>query len=281
MRLLRMILSVRMFLIVIVSFLTWQIWVFSRPRPAPLTPAEAAAVEKACTDAASRIQQAAPPPARIGIATLVGDDTGQVTASLKLRLATVAGYEVLAESPIRRFLADVSEAVANATNPEEIMRAGQSAQMDVVVAGHVLAIDQTNESGRISMHVLAYDTRPGKLAVNETLNAQWTPTWTDKAATSIAGISPLVRWILWLIAVGLLPWLSSFAVVWAVEKKSNAASLALISIHVVVGMALWFILFRPTFAGAGEIVKLLFALILCAGYDFWACESIAAKQKTA
>ena len=144
MRWLRLILSVRTFLIVIALFLTWQIWMFSRPRPRPLTPAEAAAVEKACLETVALIQKAAPPPARIGVATFIGDDTGQVTASLKLRLGAASGYDVLAESPIRRFLGDVSEAVANASTPEEVMRAGQSVSMDVVVAGRVLAVGPTN-----------------------------------------------------------------------------------------------------------------------------------------
>lgn len=279
MKWLRMLLSFRMFLIVAVVFLTWQVWMFARPRPQPLTPAEAAAVEKTCDDVAARIRQAAPPPARIGVATLIGDDTGQVTASLKLRLASVSGYTVLTESPIRRFLGDVSEAVANASNPEEVMRAGQSVSMDVVVAGRVLAIGQTNEAGQVSLQVFAYDTRPGRLAVSETLNVQWTPTWADKAAASIAESSPLLRWSIWLAVVGLLPWLTSFGVVWAMEKKTNAASLALVLTYTVVGMGLLVALFRPALDGAGDVFKLVLALALCAGYTLWACETIAARQK--
>lgn len=251
-----------------------------RPRPRPLTLAEANAVEQACADVVARIRQAAPPPARVGVATFIGDDTGQVTATLKRQLAETSGYTVLTESPIRRFLADVSEAVANASQPEEVMRAGQSVSMDVVVAGRVLAIEQTNDAGRVSLQAVAYDTRPGKLAVNETMSAQWTPKWADKASASIAESSPLLRWTIWLAAVGLLPWITSFGAIWAMEKKSNAASLALILAYVVAGMALLVVLFRPALDGAGDVFKLLLALALCAAYNLWACETIAGRQKT-
>ncbi len=279
MKWLRMILSVRLFLIVTVVFLSWQVWMFTRPRPRPLTAAEAGANEKAVAEAVALIQKAAPPPARIGVATLINDETGQITASLKLRLSTVSGYDVLTESPIRRFLSDVSSAVGNASNPQEVMRAGQTVGMDVVVAGRVLAIEQTNDTGRISLQAFAYDTRPGKLAVNETLTVQWTPSWTDKTAASIAGTPALLRWIVWFTVVGMLPWLTSFGVVWAMEKKSNAASLALVLAYTVIAMGLLIVLFRPALAGAGPVIKLLLALAFCTAYNYWACEKIAARSK--
>ena len=279
MKWLRLLLSFRLFLLIALVFLTWQIWSFSRPRPRPLTLAETSAVEKACAQTVAQIGQASPPPARIGVATLIGDDTGQVTVTLKRQLAAVSGYTVLTESPIRRFLADVSEAVANATNPEEIIRAGQSASMDVVVAGRVLAIEQTNDVGRISLQAFAYDVRPGKLVVSETLNVQCAPAWSDKAAAQIEGTSPLLRWAIWLALAGILPWIASVGVAWAMDKKSNAASLALILTLVVADMALFVLLFRPELDGPRPILQLLLALAIGAAYTLWACETIAARRK--
>lgn len=263
----------------LVLILAWQFWVFLQPRPRLLTPEEANAVQVAARNLGDRLAAQVRGPARFGVAHFIGDERDEVTAAVRAELATRPGWTVEKSSIIERFLEDIGRAVARATSLEEVVQAGQKVELDVLVAGRVLALETTNGAGRAVAQVYAYDLRPGAWVVRETLTGTWTPNAIQQAGRRMQQTSPLARAAIWLAAVALLPWLTAFATHRALERKSNASSFAVLSLYTIVGLALALALSGFDVQGGGAAVKLLFAFIVCAAYNFWACERIAERAR--
>lgn len=87
--------------------------------------------------------------------------------------------------------------------------------------------------------------------------------------------APILRFILWMNLCITLPWITAFATRWILATKSNAASFGLIIGYTFIDLALGMVVPRFAFAGAGGMLRLVFLLVLCAGYNYWACETIS------
>ena len=270
--------QLRVVLVVVSLFLAWQVFIFLRPHPRSYTVDEIGALRAAAGRTANALAMKAPGPARIGVAHLTGDPGGTATAILKERLARQPGWKVEEQSIIQRFLADVSRAVADATSFEEVLRAGQKVELDVVMGGRVLAVEATNGAARAAVQILAYDTRKGGLVLREIIDAEWRPTLLDRAGRGLARVGPGWRFAIWLTVVLALPWVTRFATARVLERKSNLAAFALIGAYTVTGLALAAAMTGFQLIGGGQWLRFFAALVFCAGYSFWACERIAGRE---
>lgn len=259
--------------------LAWQFWVFLQPRPRVLTPEEANAVQLLARDVGDRLAVQVQGPARFGVAHFIGDERDALTDAVREELATRAGWTVEQGSIIEKFLEDIGRAIARATSIEEIVQAGQKVELDVLVAGRVLALETTNGAGRAVAQVYAYDLRPGAWVVRETLTAAWTPNALQQAGRRMQQASPMARLAIWIAVVVLLPWLTAFATHRALERKSNFSSFVVLGSYTLAGVALAMALTGFAVQGGGAAARLLFALVLCALYNYWACERIADRAR--
>ncbi|MFH0909594.1 MAG: hypothetical protein V1929_12610 [bacterium] len=265
----------RIFGLLFLCFLIWQVAVFVKPRPRPFTPPEIRAVELACDKAASALTTNLNIPSRFGVAHFIGDPYDNVTESMRVSLAGHPGWTVEKGSVIEKFLEDVMKAAGGATSLEEITKAGQRVELDVIVAGRVLSVDTSNGTSRASIQVLAYDTRPSQWLTRDTFEATWKPTFVEKTLDGVRQSSPLTRLLIWLAFVALLPWATAFATQWALERKSNFTSFIVVSAYTVIDLAAALALTGFSVAGGGPWLKFLTAFAVAAGYNFWACERIA------
>ncbi len=85
------------------------------------------------------------------------------------------------------------------------------------------------------------------------------------------------RFLLWCAAVAALPWLTGFATHAAVEKKSNWASVVLLTGYTAVNTVLYFCIFAFQAPAGTWLWLFLCVLALTAVYDYRACERIASK----
>ncbi len=260
-------------------FLLWQFWVFLQPRPRLFSTLEANAVEKAVDVAVDQLAGRVAGPTRFGVAHILNDPRDQVTTSIRLSLAKVDGWQLTEGSVIHRFLSDVTEAIGQATSVEEIIRAGQKVDMDVVVAGRVLAVDATNGVGRAVLQLYAYDTRSGEWLLREDFSAEWRPNFAQRTAIGMRGLTTKMRFVLWLGVVVLLPWVTAFATQWALARKSNFSSLLVVSGYTLIGLLLALMLARPA---AGETIPawpMIGAFLFSTIYNYWACERVAQRSR--
>jgi hypothetical protein len=273
-----LLLPARIFFVLLVAFVVWQVWVFSRPRPRVYSESERravlAAVETAFAPVVERIGER---PTRFGVARFVGDSGDQVTQITREFIASRKNWTALDESPIQRFLADVARSVLNATGLDEVVNAGRRVGIDVVVAGETLKVEQTDVGATAALKLHVFDARAGETLVSGTFERDWRPGPAARAAMRMRGMSGWTRLVLWLAFVGLLPWVSAAATHKAVGKKSNLASFLLVFGHTVLGLALAMAFWSFDLDCLFGAVKLLAALSICGGYSYWACERIAAR----
>ncbi len=163
------ILRIKVVLAVLAVFFGWQVFIFLRPRPPVYSPDDMEALTAAARQAAERLAPKIGPQARIGVAHLGGDPLDTATTALKTALASRSGWRVEEHSIVQKFLVDVSRAVSQATSIEEVLRAGQKVDLDVIVAGRVLAVASTNGATHAALELTAYDTRKGAVVLRDTI----------------------------------------------------------------------------------------------------------------
>ncbi len=273
-----LLLPVRLLLSVILLFMLWQAWVFLRPRPRVYTAPEVQAVAEACRLAAGRLLLTNAAPARFAVAHFRGDSGDLVTETLRGALAARPGWTVAAGSPINQFLKDVSRAVGEATSLDEILHAGRRVDLDVLVAGRVLSVTQTNQTGHAMIRVHAYDTRTGTWLLRDTIAAEWSPSLLESLALRIGGWRWRTRFLIWLLVVLALPWLTLFGTRWALARRSNLASALLLGGYTLAGLVLGVCLRLFTAAGGVSWPRFFLFFILCGAYNFWTCERIAGRE---
>jgi hypothetical protein len=258
-------------------YFIWQAVVFLRQRPEPYSEAESRAVAAACDEAARRIASAGPGALRIGVAHFVGDRRDAVTTAMRRALAARDGLNVVDGSPIRKFLADVAQALGEATSLDEALHAGDRVELDAVVAGRVRSVDEDGLRGRAVLDVRAYDVRAGRWLLREEVVGVWCPGPLTRLALRAQRLGWALRLALWLGFVAALPWLTAFGTRWAMARRSNAASFALLAALVLADLAAGVTLFRFTAAGFAAWALFFVAAAACAGYNFWACERVAER----
>lgn len=277
--LLARILRMKVLLGILAAFFAWQTFMFLRPRPRVFAPDEVQALSAAAKSAADRLAPEIGPQARIGVAHLGNDPLDTATTVLKTALTDRPGWRIEEHSIFQKFLTDVGRAVSQATSLEEIVRAGQKVDLDVIVAGKVVDVATTDGTTRASLELTAYDTRKGAVALRDTFTAEWRPTVLTRLARTFEGVGPLWRFVIWLGAVLALPWLTRTATVAAAGRKSNLASFLLVLVYTVLGLLLAALMTGFQLLGGGQWLRFFGALIFCAGYSFWACERIAAAER--
>jgi hypothetical protein len=263
---------------VLAVFLLWQMFVFLRPRPRPLTAVEVRAAQAVCDLAVQALVAHDSGPMRFGVAHLSGDATDGVTQLLRDALARQPGWTVEQDSVIEKILKDVGEAVARATSFEEVLTAGRRVELDMVVAGRLLALETgTDGVARASVQILAWNVKTGGWALRETFHADWKPSLLDKAKDRLGALSPTVKFVLWLLVILLLPFLTAPVTHWALEKRNNLSSFIVISGYTALGLALGLLIAGNRVLGRGHGLVFLAAFAFCAGYNYWACERIARR----
>jgi hypothetical protein len=83
----------------------------------------------------------------------------------------------------------------------------------------------------------------------------------------------------WLLAVGMLPWLTHALTAWAVKGKSNAASGLVLGGYVAAAVLLALALTALQATGAQLALLLPGAALVSAGYSYWACERVADRYR--
>ncbi|MBM4163864.1 MAG: hypothetical protein FJ222_05430 [Lentisphaerae bacterium] len=255
-------------------YFIWQAVVFLRQRPEPYTEAESRAVAAACDEAARRIASSEPGALRIGVAHFIGDRRDAVTVAMRRALAARDGLSVVDGSPIRKFLADMAQALGAAVSLDEALHAGGRVELDAVVAGRVRT-EAAGFRGRAVLDVRAYDVRAGRWLLREEVVGVWCPGPLTRLALRAQRLGWGLRLALWLGFVAALPWLTPFGTRWAMARRSNAASFALLAATVAVDLAAGVTLFRFTADGFAAWALFFVAAAACAGYTFWACERVA------
>ncbi|MFZ4398080.1 MAG: hypothetical protein ACOYOU_20900 [Kiritimatiellia bacterium] len=269
----------RWLLVAMAAFLVWQLWVFRGPKAAPYTETELRAVHKACQEIGNRIAAQEHGALRLGVAHFSGDNQNAVTAAVRAELARHDRWQVCEGSPVRKFLADISHAVANASSLDEIIHAGRAVEMDVIVGGQVLIVTETNNTAHALLKTWAVDTRDRRQLIAGEIAGMWRPNLLERATLAIQCWNWRGRLLLWLGFVILLPWLTPFGTRWAIARKSNAAGFGILTIYTLFDLLLAVALAGFIVAGGWAWIKFFVALLLCGAYNFWACEKIAAREK--
>lgn len=271
-------LPVRFLLILLLAFVAWQVWIFSRPLPRSFTEREMQVLESALSDALKPVEsRIGDTPSRFGIARFFHDANDEATRSVRRLIDQRENWSVIESSPIQQFLSDVSRTLLQATSPGEIIHAGRRVDIDVIVAGEVLRVDSTDTSAHASVRVNIYDARSGEWLVAGVYESSWAPPPATRIRMEIRRLPRLLRLLPWLAFVAALPWLASPLIHRAVEQKSNLLSFmtlgSLTLLDLLPALLLWeFNLNRP-----GGVIRLLTLLVACSAWNWWASEKIADK----
>lgn len=266
----------RVILVVILLFIASQAIVLMRGKPRQFTEREMKAVEMLCSKASDQLRLKLGGPRLIGVAHFLNDGNDAVTDSMRESISQCPEWKLIDEgSVVQKFLGDIAESMKKATTLDEILHAGHRVEMNVVIVGRVNDVKETETgSARAEALVLGYNLDAGETILNETFVAVYQPNLVDKLRASPFLNHTLTRLTAWLLFVALLPLLTSFATVRALEKKSNLASFILISVYtcldILVGVAL---------RGSTSALVIVGGFLACGIYNYLACEKIAADVK--
>lgn len=264
-------------------FLVYQGVIIFLPEPRQFSAPEKNAVQTAADTVAAALREKVASPARIGIAHFVNDPNDEVSETVKstlIRTAADSPWKVREGSVIQQFLKDVSKTVVNATSMDEVINAGRRVKLDILVAGKVEEVKLTEDGAVARIRPIIYDLQSGDMLMNETVSAVWhgSDTAVAGSATAWRGFAPgLWGWAGWGLCILGLPWLTSFAIAGILEKKSNIASAVLLVGYTAADLLLGWLWTGFPLDVPGPIVIPAIGVLACALYNYWACETIAAK----
>ncbi len=281
-------LPLRIVAFTVIGFFVWQAVVFLRPRPADFVPAGVKALDVAfnqfihgiVTEKDKINESDRSTPFKVGVAHLINDPRDTATATLRARLRAHPRFDVHEGSVLKKFFADITTAIAEATSLEEIIQAGQRVDLDLVLAGRIIEVTSFDANrAAAKVELMAWDTHRGTLLLRQTVQGQWEPHWSRRFEHQLRSRPFYQRLLLWLCLVLAMPWITAFATHRVLERKNNAISFALIMSYTLFGTALA-IMLNATEAGApGFWWQTLLALVAAALYSFWACEAIARRAR--
>jgi len=268
----------RMFLFLLVLFIVWQVWVFSRPRPRDFTVAERAALESAMESAMGPVSaRIAGRPSRFAVAHFVNDANGEATRAMQMLVERDRAWTLVQGSVIQEFLSGIGTAVIQATSLDEVVHAARRVEIDVVVTGRVVEVREKEGGAVASVQVHVFDARETETLSSGVYERDWQPGVMDRASEAVRRLPAVARLVIWLAVVLILPWGSARITHRTVAMKRNGASFALLLGYATLGTALALVFMGFEVRGAVGAVKVLAALVLSAAYSFWACERIAAR----
>ena len=121
-------------------------------------------------------------------------------------------------------------------------------------------------------------------ALPRTQQDLWSEEWSTPQKSGTPEVSgsgrptPWARLFLWLGIVIGLPWATSSLIERTVLSKSNGKSLMLLLGYSAAGLLLWVLLMGTGGLGGAQLASGLLLLLLCLGYNFWACEFQASRR---
>ncbi len=261
----------------VLLFGTWQVVVFTRPAPTPLSEPEQFAVRDACEQfVAELMESGARTGATAGVATFGDDPSKNATEICRQVIEETEGLTLSEDSIVQRFLKDVTKAVNDATSLQEILTAGNSVNLDYVVTGRLVSTETLADGGgRAVVQLAAFDSHAGESVVSRQFAGAYTPGLAIRGKKLLFSLNPITATLIWLGWVALLPWLTAPLVHKIREMKSNTASFILLLGYVAIDVLLALALSGFAIAGTWGTVRILAALLISAAYSFWACEQIA------
>jgi len=271
--------------VIVGLFLAWQAYVFIAPKPRDYSELELTAASEVCSMVSNHLETYAsekegPGDAngnlRAGVVHFINDPDDTITDLFKGCLSKTPGLQIDDTSVIQRFLADVGGAIKDSTSLDEVINAGRRVELDLIVGGRVIAIEDTENAGRAVIEVYAYDLEEGGWIMKKEFIAHSKLSASAALSGTILKMHPLWRLLIWLAIVGLLPWLAAPLTHKAVESKSNLASAALLGFYILAGALLALCLSGFEIAGIWDGIKLTVAIVFCAVYSYIVSERIAA-----
>ena len=259
-------------------FVIWQAYLFLRPSPREYSAEELKAVEMVCSRVVSEISPEIPATAVFGVAGFANDPTAAFTDRMSRAISESYEWRVEDNSPIRKFLLDISDTLARAVSLDEVFRVGRGAGLDVLVGGEVIAVEREGEGGRAEAAVYVYRVSDGEWVFRQEVSETWQPGWAEEYPVRPRARYPLLRFLVWAAFVLLLPFATSFAVHRALEQRTNLASFALIAVYTALNLLAALVLSGFRILGTAGGLLFIVAFLLCAAYNYWACEKIAGSQ---
>lgn len=261
-------------------FILWQVFVFLRPAPRIYDAAELRAVSVAIENFVDDVEMAlAQRNVRVGVVGLLGDSSGQAAETLRAAVDKRRSMSLETAGVPRAFIRDVGNALADASTLEDVFSAAGKVGMDVLLAGKIQSVERLASGGaRSSIELNAWDLQAGEWLVRRTAEADWHPGFGDRMITVFTSAPAWQRTLLWLLIVGLLPWLTAFFPRWARDRRSNYAAALMLASYILVALflAAAFTGFRAT--TMGDWLALLSAFAISGVYSYWAAERIVAKN---
>ena len=270
-------LPTRLFLGLASAFLLWQGAIFLRPAPTPCSVPQQRALEAAVNAAVKTLAETVEPPVTVAVAQLANDPTRTATDILKQTIAGQEGWTIEEKSLVRKFLADVTQAAANATSLNEIMFAGRRVNVDLILSGAITKNTQLPDGARAELFLRAYDTRHGHWLWRRLFTAEWHPSLLEKLGDPIRQLPRWLRIILWAALVLLPPWLTRPLTRQILDQQSNTASILLLIGYTLANLVAAWILAGFSLAPFFPIWRGLIIILLCAAYNYAVCETIAAR----
>lgn len=264
--------------IIVAVFVLWQVFLFIQPRPQPFSDGEQRAARQVAGNIVQTLGENVALPARVAVTHFSGDRQRQFAGALRAALQERPDTHVIETALIQKLLTDIAVVVAEATSIEEILRAGQYSDIDVILAGRLLEIQTIGDQSRITAHVMAYDTRPGVWVFKRDFQGQWQPPPIERLGNRIRELSAAFRFLLWLVFVLVLPWILPWPTWWAVRRQSNAAGFAVVGGFTLAGIAWTLIMTAFSVQGAWAVLRLLLAILILAVYNFLVCERVGARE---
>jgi len=265
---------------ILLLFLFWQAYVFLRPRPEDISSSALTLLTPAAEDAAKNIRliyAERTQPARIGLAHLKGDPYGTVTTLLGIALDTQPELTWERTSIVKRFVADVSSAVWNASSLEELAASGRKVQLEGLISGKVIIND---DDALPALELRVFNLLPGGNCRTLYFPGRIRTPEETKLIPEVFSRTLAKGWlILSILAILILPWLTPFLTVWALNQKSNTASALLLTAYVAADLILISLLPGAATLMADHLFWMALFAALCAGYSHWVCESIAARNR--
>lgn len=215
---------------ILAVFFLWQVYVWIRPKPEPLSPEQTAAFSVLTRDLVAALPATEGGPHALGIARLANDPMGEVTTLLKNAAATRPDWQPIEENLIKKFLGDVTQAVSNASSLDEVLYAGREVDLRLVLSGKIESRPDPDTPARITLSL--YDTREGRFLHRDTHERTWTAaelaalkTPTSDLSDPTSDFRPLTPAFFWIFAI-LLPWITYPAFERILRRHSNLANAA-------------------------------------------------------
>ncbi len=282
MRFLWFMVSLKGLALVVLAFLGWQVFVFSRPRPPELTEQERHAVEQLCREFVERMAAKLAPaedetPLRVGVAHLLSDPTDEVTTTLRRAVAGHPRFEVDDRSVIKRFLKDVTSQLEGATTLEQILNAGRRVDLDVVIAGSVRDITSTEADALATVQLRAFAPGQKRRLLNEAVTGSSTVA-AAREDENHGGGSRILVWLLGIAGIAALPWITAPLSFHARRQRTNAAGALLLLGYTAIGMAALALLGLYTVTGPWLPAALAVSVAVLGTYNYCACETLAKRE---